>query len=122
MRTATVIPAFAPLFAFAEVPTEYREIAVFGDLTFKFNDRFDITAGLRWADNKQEFRQISGGAILPAEDTPGASAEDIVTYMLSPRFHVSDDTMIYARVASGYRPGARTPCCPVLRPRSMPTN
>lgn len=112
-----VIPAFAPLFAFVEAPTEYREIAVFGDLTFKFNDRFDVTAGLRWADNSQKFRQVSGGAILPVEDTPGESDEDVVTFMLSPRFHVSEDTMIYARVASGYRPGGPNALLPGAPPQ-----
>ena len=60
------IPAFDPLFAFAELPTHYREYAGFGNVTFKIDERFDVTAGLRWAKNKQTFRQISGGAILPS--------------------------------------------------------
>jgi outer membrane receptor protein involved in Fe transport len=29
----------------------------------------------------------------------------VITYMVSPRLHLGDDTMIYVRVASGYRPG-----------------
>jgi outer membrane receptor protein involved in Fe transport len=29
----------------------------------------------------------------------------VITYAVSPRWHLSDDTMIYARVATGYRPG-----------------
>lgn len=99
------IPPFSPYFAFASLPSEYRELAIFGAVTVKLTDRFDITAGLRWADNEQEFRQISGGAILPDADDPGESSENVLTYMVSPRLHLSDDTMIYARVASGYRPG-----------------
>ncbi|NJO12376.1 MAG: TonB-dependent receptor plug domain-containing protein [Gammaproteobacteria bacterium] len=64
------IAIFAPFFAFAELPTDYQEIALFGDATFKFSAAFDVTVGLRWAENEQEFRQISGGAILPTADVP----------------------------------------------------
>jgi outer membrane receptor protein involved in Fe transport len=102
-------PVFAdPVFIFAKLPTTYKEVAGFGDLTFKFTDSFDVTAGLRWAKNKQDFRQISGGALpgLPTTETPNQhSEEDVWTYAISPRWHISDDTMAYLRVASGYRPG-----------------
>jgi iron complex outermembrane recepter protein len=95
-----------PVFIFARLPTDYREIAGFGNLTFKFTDSFDVTAGLRWAQNKQDFRQITGGEILPTENFPGDSEEDVWTYAVSPRLHLSEDTMVYLRAASGYRPGS----------------
>lgn len=101
-------PVFAePVFIFAKLPTHYREIAGFGALTFKLTGSFDVTAGVRWAKNQQDFRQISGGVLpgLPPADFPGHSEEDVWTYAISPRLHVSDDTMMYVRVASGYRPG-----------------
>jgi len=106
------IPAFAPAFAYAALPSTYRELAGFGDLTFKFNERFDLTAGVRWARNEQDFRQITGGAILPLADDPGEASESVVTWAVSPRLHLSEDTMIYARVATGYRPGG--PGIPIL--------
>ncbi len=43
---------------------EYKELAVFGDVTFKLSDSFDVITGLRFAHNDQKFRQISGGVIL----------------------------------------------------------
>jgi iron complex outermembrane recepter protein len=85
--------------------TTYKEYAGFGDVTYRFTDRFDVTAGLRWAKNEQTFRQLSTGPLIGDTDVPGDSSENVVTYMLSPRFHVTADTMLYARVASGYRPG-----------------
>jgi len=88
------------------IPTKYREYAVFGDLTFKFTDRFDVTVGGRWATNDQDFDQISaGGPLIPAGSAPSSSSEDVWTYMFSSRLHVSEDTMIYGRIANGYRPG-----------------
>jgi outer membrane receptor protein involved in Fe transport len=40
-----------------------------------------------------------------ALNVPGDSSEDVFTYSLSPQFHFGDDSMVYARVASGYQPG-----------------
>ncbi len=111
------IPEFDPLFVFAALPTHYKEYAGFGNVTFKINERFDVTTGLRWAKNKQTFRQISGGAILPTADVPGSSKEDVWTYAVSPRLHVSDDTMAYLRVASGYRPGGPNVFLPDVPPQ-----
>nr|WP_298728048.1 TonB-dependent receptor [uncultured Steroidobacter sp.] len=99
------IEAFLPYFAFAQLPSEYKELAVFGDVTFKINDSFDVITGLRWAANDQKFRQISAGAIVATANQPGESDEDVFTYAISPRWHLTEDTMLYARVATGYRPG-----------------
>lgn len=99
------IPGLSML-ADISIPTKYREYAVFGDFTYKFTDRFDVTVGGRWATNDQDFDQISaGGPLVPAGSAPSSSSEDVWTYMFSPRFRVSEDTMIYGRVANGYRPG-----------------
>ena len=100
----TSIPGLDPL-ATASIPSRYREYALFGNATYKFSDRFDITGGLCWAHNRQKFRQLIGGAIVPPADMSGKSSESVLTYSVSPRFHVNDDVMIYARVASGFRPG-----------------
>lgn len=101
----TPIPGLDPL-ADLSLPTTYREYGIFGDFTYKFTDRFDVTVGARWSTNDQKFAQISaGGPLIPAGITPGKSSENVWTYMVSPRFHMSEDTMLYGRVASGYRPG-----------------
>ena len=49
-------------------------------------------------------------------DDPGASDEDVVTYSLSPEWHVGDDTMVYARLATGYRPGGPNVLIPGVPP------
>jgi len=102
-------PVFSdPVFIFAKLPTHYKELSGFGDVTFKFTDSFDVTAGVRWAKNKQDFRQISGGALPGLPNLVGPiqnSEEDVWTYAVSPRWHISDSTMAYLRVATGYRPG-----------------
>ncbi|MBY8821906.1 TonB-dependent receptor domain-containing protein [Sphingomonas colocasiae] len=103
-------------FVVGSLPSTYREYAVFGNATYRFSDRFDVTGGLRWAKNRQRFSQISAGFLLPPGEVPGRSSEDVVTYSVSPRFHVGDDSMIYARVASGYRPGGPNLTLPGVPP------
>ena len=39
------------------------QYAGFGDVTFHVTDRFDLSGGLRYAANTQNYRQITGGAI-----------------------------------------------------------
>jgi len=112
------IEAFLPYFAFAQLPSQYEELAVFGDVTFKISDSFDVITGLRWASNEQKFRQISTGAIIVTANDPGESDEDVFTYAISPRWHLTDETMLYARVATGYRPGGPNTIVPGM-PRAV---
>ena len=106
------IPQLEPRFLFVEFPSQYEESAGFGSATLQLTASFDISAGVRWARNRQHFRQISGGfetLIGPPTDVSGSSSEDVLTYSASPRWRLSADTMLYARVASGYRPGGPNP-------------
>jgi outer membrane receptor protein involved in Fe transport len=110
-----IIPALDPL-ATVGLPATYKEYAVFGNATVRFGERFEVTGGVRWARNEQTFRQISEGAIVPSANDPGTSEEDVVTWSVSPQFHVSDDAMLYGRVATGYRPGGPNVIVPNVPP------
>jgi outer membrane receptor protein involved in Fe transport len=110
-----VIPALDPL-ATVGLPATYKEYAVFGNATLRFGERFEVTGGVRWARNEQTFRQISSGAIVPQANDPGTSEEDVVTWSVSPQFHLTDDAMLYGRVATGYRPGGPNVIVPNVPP------
>jgi iron complex outermembrane receptor protein len=102
------VPGFEHFF-YAYIPTSYKEAAVFGNATFKFTDAFDVSFGARFARNDQGFKLTAAGPFLDFVGASGVtvsdSKEDVFTYSIAPRWHISDDTMVYARVASGYRPG-----------------
>jgi outer membrane receptor protein involved in Fe transport len=101
----------------------FEERAAFTNLTFDVTDRLDVQVGGRWSENKiQNGAQSRRGFIYcstaanrlcaaPANANyaglnPEANAGDSpITYLLTPRFRVSPDLMLYARFASGYRPG-----------------
>lgn len=110
-------PNFSPLFLYGALPTKYREFALFGNATYKFNEKFDVTVGGRFAHNDQDFRQISYGYLLGgATNSPGKSKEDVKTWMVNARYHLDRNNMVYARVATGYRPGGPNNVLPGVVP------
>ena len=57
------------------------------------------------ATNRISRQVVTGGIILPVGVTPGTSDEDVVTWSLTPKWELSEDAMLYARIATGYQPG-----------------
>jgi outer membrane receptor protein involved in Fe transport len=43
--------------------------------------------------------------LLPIAESPGSLSEGVFTWSLSPQFQLSEDTLLYGRVATGYQPG-----------------
>lgn len=97
-------------------PNKYREYAGFANLTYHFTKRFDLQLGGRYGHNRQLYHETIGGPIVPGYDVRTRSAENTFTYSVSPRFRISSNLTLYARVATGYRPGgpntAITPTTP----------
>jgi iron complex outermembrane recepter protein len=89
----------------------FSEYAVFTDLTARLTDRFDVQVGARSTENRQTLhhRELTVfGGFLARDPT---SKEHGTTYLLTPRFRISPDHMVYARVATGYRPGGPNAVC-----------
>lgn len=110
-------PIFSPFFALAELPTKYKEYAFFGDVTLNLTSKFDITGGLRYAHNDQDYHQITDGFILGGFiDHPGGSSESVTTWQVNARYHFTDQVMAYGRIATGYRPGGPNVALPGVPP------
>ncbi len=86
-------------------PSTYREYAAFTDFTFRFTDRFDVQVGGRESRIKQTYAIIQIGPTAPASVPKTEAQASPFTYLLTPRFKLSEDLMVYARMASGYRAG-----------------
>lgn len=84
-----------------------REAAAYGDLTYRFSPSFDVQAGIRYSHIAQDYEQtdftFAGTPLIP--DLAGSAALSKNTYLGVARYHFDQDTMLYARVATGYRPG-----------------
>ena len=89
-------------------PSRYKEYAAFGDLTFHFTDKFDLTGGIRYAKNEQRWQQ-DGSGLLGISAPQAESDEGVTTYLANARYHFTPDSTGYLRYATGYRPGGPNP-------------
>jgi iron complex outermembrane recepter protein len=103
--------------ALIELPSTYKELAVFANGSWRIGDRFKIDAGIRQASNDQWFSQnVPAGILAPIGESPGESSEDVFTWSLSPQYKLSEQAMVYARVATGYQPGGPNVALPGMPP------
>jgi outer membrane receptor protein involved in Fe transport len=124
------VPTLDPAIGFG-VNDTYKEIAGFGNLTYKFSDAFDLTGGLRIGRITQGYNQtfygsdatafntflaLQGLSPVPADTGTTRGEETVKTYLATARYHFSPDGMIYARYATGFRPGGPNFTVPGLPP------
>jgi iron complex outermembrane recepter protein len=88
-------------------PTTYEEYAAFTNLTFQLTEQFDIQVGARQSENRQTYSQVLTGAFFatPVITPEVRSKDSAFTYLVTPRWKMTPNLMLYARIASGYRPG-----------------
>lgn len=104
--TTLVDGAPGPDLLTSALPAQYKEAALYGDLTWKLAKGLSVTGGLRVARNKQHNVQQSeglfaGGALV----IDARSADTSRTWLLTARYDLTPASAIYARAATGYRPG-----------------
>jgi iron complex outermembrane recepter protein len=91
----------------------YAEYAGFTDFTFHLSDRFDIQVGARESKIEQSYHEIDSGPLVPLFEGNSSPLDfglvstrsSAFTYLATPRYKITPDMMVYARLASGYRPG-----------------
>ena len=86
---------------------DIKEYAVFGEATFSFTDKLDLTLGARYFKNKNttvnsSFGLLAGGTIAPVAIK---SDEDGVNPKVTLSYALADDHMVYATASKGFRPG-----------------
>ncbi len=68
-----------------------------------------MEAGLRYSHDRQHYTEIGSGLLFgPTEPTvllDKRSSDSSTTFSFTPRYHINDNAMLYARVASGFLPG-----------------
>ena len=81
-----------------------EQVALYGELSYQFTDRFDFAAGLRWFDIQRDYRSISVGLLAGGTLTESASShEKDVTPKFSLSFAASGDLTLYGIAAKGFR-------------------
>jgi outer membrane receptor protein involved in Fe transport len=99
---------------FGYLPSTYRELAAYADGTYFVTDNFDVTLGIRYSNQVQNYQSNIQSVVVPNAFFPtpntlyhyqSGSNGGEATYLINPRWHITDDVMVYAKVSSGYRPG-----------------
>jgi len=90
--------------AYFNFPSNYEELSLFATGTWYFTPDLDASVGVRYSDYSNDVELIGEG--LLAFPLPYTSLDDdVTTYLFNLRYRAGDNTSIYGRVASGYRPG-----------------
>jgi iron complex outermembrane receptor protein len=92
------------------LPSTYRELAGYVDGTIHFTNRFDVALGARYSENRQTYDETVYGLFATgssAVSTPpvATSSQSVTTYLINPRYQIGESSILYARIASGFRPG-----------------
>lgn len=99
--------------------SERTERAAFANLTTTLFDRLELQVGGRWFDVRARNARIADGIFNGGFSSTDfrAEPEQDVNLAFAASYDLSDDHMIYARAAQGFRPGftfsppPRTPTC-----------
>jgi iron complex outermembrane recepter protein len=92
------------------LPSTYREYAAYADGTVSITKQFELGLGVRYSKQRQAYEETVSGLLATGSAavlTPPVATSDqsVVTYLINPKYHITDDVMVYARAASGFRPG-----------------
>ena len=97
-----------------QFPSDYKEKAVFGNVTYYFTPKFDATLGARFSSNDMGVL-FTGTGFLAGPALPKQTvSDDVENYMFNARYRPNDDLSLYVRVADGYRPASAN--LPLLDP------
>jgi outer membrane receptor protein involved in Fe transport len=80
---------------------DYKEYALYGNVTWNVTPDLALTGGLRVAHYKQTDSNFQTGGVtqtIPFSETPK-------TYLLTAKYRLTPKSNVYVRAASGYRPG-----------------
>jgi len=89
-----------------DIPSRLTELAAYGDLTWKPVHGLALTGGIRIARNQQKFSEDLSGVLSGGDQAlVGSSNETSKTYLGTISYALTSTSNVYARAASGYRPG-----------------
>ena len=114
------------------IPTTLTEYSAFGNLTYEFSPELDVTGGVRVGRIDQVNRTLLAGSNAdayrlffvvnglgdgpPADTGAQKGSKTITTWLATARYHFSSGGMVFARFATGFRPGGPNFPVPGLAP------
>ena len=96
-----------------------KQSALFGEGTYTVN-KFDLTAGLRWYDYKEDRTQVFDGIFSDPIDSVGSVKANGVAPRAMVSYKLSDANRLYGQIAKGFRLGGIND--PLLTPNCQPSD
>lgn len=92
---------------FSSVPYSFSQFALFGEGTLHFNEQWALTGGLRYYDFEEDRRLTFAGVFADVGYTnqPGSTSSDGFSPRVILSFEPSNDVLLTAQVARGFRLG-----------------
>jgi iron complex outermembrane receptor protein len=112
-------------------PVDTRNIAVFANGIFSLTDRLELTAGLRYSDDKKDYSYVRTNpdfsSIQPCLGPPGTPGnppnclissldgtsstfqDERIDYRVALSYALTDSTLVYAQYSTGYKGGGVNP-------------
>lgn len=91
----------------SDLTYDLRQVALFGEATYKLLDRLGLTAGLRWYDWEEDKTFRSGGAFSnsAAQNQDATVSSDGFTPRFMVSYDANDNVTLNAQVSRGFRLG-----------------
>jgi iron complex outermembrane receptor protein len=105
LNTGAILTNFQPELGAYHITSSYREYAGFASITEQISPTIEIGMGGRYSQNKQKYHQESQGVYTGSTDFVTPSSQHVFTYSADLKYQPSSNTMVYARVATGFVPG-----------------
>jgi iron complex outermembrane receptor protein len=77
--------------------------AAFGSVTYNINDALSVRGGIRYTDDKKDFRTVTAIGFNPVGPSSVGESKDKISWDLSSTYKLNRDVNLYARIATGFR-------------------
>jgi len=120
--SGVLLPQPAGIASVSYTDNDLKEYAGFANATWYILPQFDLSAGYRRSHITQRNESLQYGYVFePATPTVPINRvdntkNDVDTWSFGARWRVTDYVMLYARAASGFRPGGGRPQPPLVIP------
>ncbi|QPF73465.1 TonB-dependent receptor [Roseateles sp. DAIF2] len=102
-------------------PATYHDLALYGDVTWHATPALALTGGVRVGRMEQSFTNTSAGLLAGGTSSNGGESEETATtWLATAGYKLDAQSSLYARIASGYRPGGPNGLLPTTSPAVKP--
>jgi len=103
-------------------PATYRDLALYGDVTWHATPALALTGGVRVGRMEQRYTNTSSGLLAgAASSSGGTSKETATTWLATAGYALDRQSQLYVRAASGYRPGGPNGLMATTSPKIKPS-